>query len=102
MLKEKGYTRFLRRSNPATKDVDHVRDLRWGGVDEFHNMWPLIATVNQRPWRRPNWYEQYHIEYKEREAGNLRKKQDTLGRLRGKWFVITGYVYPPPNPGGRT
>ena len=107
LLKAKGYRRFFPRSDPRTKDVDHVRDLGWGGSNANSNLWPLLADINQRPtpYRGGfDWAFDYIIEYKKWENHGWKWKSAPLYgiELAGKWFKIIGYNYPPrPNPGGK-
>jgi hypothetical protein len=32
----------------GTKEADHVRDLQWGGQDDYANLWPLERTWNNK------------------------------------------------------
>ena len=32
---------------PDGKDIDHIKDLQFGGLDEVGNMWPLDKSVNR-------------------------------------------------------
>ena len=77
------------------EDADHVRDLGFGGEDDFSNLWPLDRKINQRGL---DYYNDYKVEY----IDNRTVKKSNLLNLSGKFFRIKGFHYPPPQkPGGR-
>lgn len=78
------------------EDVDHVKDLGFGGDDVYENFWPLNSYVNRTPFR-DQWLMRYKVEYKEGKD----HKVESLKELRDKWFIIKGYRLRPESPGGR-
>jgi hypothetical protein len=93
-LKAKGY------DLPKKKeDIDHVTDLGFSGPDEFENLWPLKSSVNRIAFLDA-WYLRYKVGYL-KSASDKTKQVNTIGNLKGKWFVIKGYSYYPETPGGR-
>lgn len=84
------------------RDVDHVRDLAFGGRDVQSNLWPLATSINRRASTMGNWYSTYRIEYKKREGGRKTADNKPIGQLHGKVFKVVGTRYPPPMPGGRS
>lgn len=78
------------------EDVDHVKDLGFGGDDVYENFWPLNSTINRTPFYE-QWLMRYKVEYKEGKE----HKVDSLKELKGKWFIIKGFRIWPESPGGR-
>lgn len=78
------------------EDVDHVKDLGFGGDDVYQNFWPLNSFINRTPFRE-QWLVRYKVEYKEGKD----HKVDSLKELKDKWFIIKGYRLLPESPGGR-
>lgn len=78
------------------EDVDHVKDLGFGGDDVYENFWPLNSTINRTPFYE-QWLTRYKVEYKDGKE----HKVDSLKELKGKWFIIKGYRIWPESPGGR-
>jgi hypothetical protein len=84
------------------RDIDHVRDLAFGGRDAEPNLWPLARSINRRASTMGNWYSTYRIEYKKRQGRRKVADDKPIGQLRGKVFKVVGTRYPPPIPGGRS
>jgi hypothetical protein len=77
------------------EDADHVKDLGFGGADEFSNLWPLDSGINRRGLQYTN---SYMVEYIE----NRKVEKASVKSLAGKFFKIKGYRYPAPTKlGGR-
>ncbi len=96
--RESGIFRRLMRGlgyNLGGLQIDHVRELQFGGEDEFHNLWPYDSRANQ-------------------SGGTLNQSQlnayrGIFGLLHGKYFRITSvgldpdFERPPlPAPGDDT
>jgi Domain of unknown function (DUF4157) len=82
------------------KDADHVRDLAFGGADDFDNLWPLDSKVNRWAYTG-EWYMKYTVEYRDRK--NLRQANEgTLYALRDLWFQVVGFKTTPAKMGGKT
>lgn len=75
LLREYGY-------DWGSKEADHVRDLQWGGQDDYHNLWPL-----ERSWNNAaNRVLQQNVTYRD-DDGNVvtvRLQETPLNR----WFRI--------------
>jgi hypothetical protein len=78
-------------------NADHVEDLEMGGFDEFDNLWPLEAGVNQRAG---NWQLGQPVTFsKDTEpVGNIHGPIAIQGQdyLRGRYFRIRDTRDPPP------
>jgi hypothetical protein len=82
--------------NNAGWNADHVEDVEMGGFDDFDNLWPLEAGVNQRAglWQ----LGQAVVFSKDTEpVGNVYGPIAILGQeyLRGRWFMIVDVKDPP-------
>lgn len=72
----------------GTKEADHVRDLQWGGQDDYANLWPLERTWNNAA----NRILDQDVTYLD-DSGNVvtvKLKQTPLDR----WFKIDGIRRP--------
>lgn len=78
-------------------NADHVEDLAMGGFDDFDNLWPLEAGVNQRAG---NWQLGQPVRFsKDTEPmGNVYGPIAIQGQdyLRGRYFRIRDTRDPPP------
>jgi hypothetical protein len=66
------------------KDADHVRDLSFGGPDDFANLWPLNDTVNRSALK----FGKQILKYKDE---NNKVRAEKLYMLKNKWFKIEKY-----------
>lgn len=75
-------------------DIDHVRDLGFGGADRPDNMWPLAAGVNRRPVL--GWRSHYGLNYRVDggAAAPPELRTAAINDLVGKWFVVKGFMRP--------
>jgi hypothetical protein len=65
---------------------DHVHDLALGGYDGKENLWPLDSATNLAS------NAVYRQEVIHRDPSTTEVRTDTVGELRGKWFVIVRIV----------
>lgn len=63
--------------------VDHVRDLGYGGHDRFDNLWPLTANKNQRTSNRMVGQRVHFQMNRQRVIGSPNPP-----RMFSKWFII--------------
>lgn len=87
------FNRFGYDMSDRDEDADHVKDLGFGGADEFSNLWPLDKDINRRGLKYAN---SYMVEYIE----NRKVEKKSVKSLDGKFFKIKGYDWPPPKKGG--
>ena len=76
------------------EDADHVKDLGFGGEDEFSNLWPLDSETNQRGLKYANSYMVEYIQDRKVETKSVKS-------LDNKYFKIKGFRYPAEKLGGR-
>lgn len=69
--------------NLANEQVDHVRDLQYGGEDNFGNLWPLATAKNQLLNRRLA-QERVQVQIDDRRQN----ASPTPSRMIGRWFKI--------------
>lgn len=76
----------------AGRDIDHVLDLGFGGDDAYENLWPLDATINQRPWR--GWRSRYGFHYRSDDTVHA----GVIEALPQRWFTPKDYLQPGDGP----
>ncbi|OYD44125.1 hypothetical protein CHU00_18555 [Sphingobacterium cellulitidis] len=88
---EKDRVRYLLKTNYNLKlggeDIDHVKDLGFGGKDQISNLWPLERGLNQQI---ANHVYKQKVVYK-KEDGN--PTISTPNELNSKWFIIKEIGY---------
>lgn len=72
----------------AGRDIDHVLDLGFGGDDVYDNLWPLDATINQRPWR--GWRSRYGFHYRSGDTVHAA----VIEALPQRWFTPKDHLQP--------
>lgn len=71
----------------SSHDIDHIRDLGFGGSDAKNNLWPLDSVTNQFAYTRYN--SNYVLSYKTKKSdGTDELKSTTIGALRNKFIKI--------------
>jgi hypothetical protein len=79
-------------------DIDHVKDLGFGGHDKADNLWPLKETINRRPFA--GWRTRYGLHYVDR--GTV--KAGVIAELQHRYFSAKAFMDfkegPIPKEGG--
>jgi phage-related protein len=85
------------------RDIDHVRDLAFGGPDAPENLWPLRGSTNKIASTQGNWYGSYRLRYKKWKPGSGWEGQPekAIRTLSNKHFCIIGFHEGVPRDGGK-